>query len=123
MWGDPALAVEACERALRLSPVDPQTYYFQMLAANGYLVADQLERVVALCEASLKHNRYHLPTLRVLMTAQHELGRASEARDTFNTLLSLQPDLTVARFLGYGSASRLRQRGANALRALGLREH
>lgn len=123
MWGDAGESVRASQKAFDLSPLDPHIFYFQMLAANGHLVANQPQQVVALCRASLQHNRFHLPTLRVLTTALHELGDAAGARETFEVWMALQPGLTVARFLGYGSASPLRQRGAAALRALGLPEH
>jgi len=123
MWGNPEDAVRASDRAFQLSPIDPHIFYFQMLAANSYLIANRQQQVVDLCQASLRHNSYHLPTLRVLTTAQFELGDMEGARSTFSTWMALQPGLTVSQFLGYGSASRLRQRGATALRALGTPEH
>ena len=120
MWGAPSEAVAESERALNLSPLDPHQFYLQMLAANSYLVNDQLKQTILMCQNSLRTNRYHLSTLRTLMTAQYEIGDQLAAKNTLATLTTLQPDLTVSKFLAYGSTSKLRQRGAKAMADLGL---
>jgi class 3 adenylate cyclase/tetratricopeptide (TPR) repeat protein len=120
MWGASADAVTESERALNLSPLDPHQYYLQMLAANSYLADGRLDIAVSMCQKSLRSNRYHLSTLRALLTAQFELGDVAEARETLAILTKLQPDLTVSKFLTYGSSSPLRQRGAKAMSSLGL---
>jgi class 3 adenylate cyclase/tetratricopeptide (TPR) repeat protein len=120
MWGASADAVTESERALNLSPLDPHQYYLQMLAANSYLADGQLDIAVTMCQKSLRTNRYHLSTLRALLTAQFELGDIAAARETLAILTKLQPDLTVSKFLTYGSSSPLRQRGAKAMSSLGL---
>lgn len=122
MWGDPADAVRESERALELSPLDPQRFFIEMLVAHSYLMANDLVKTIDMCQQSLRRNRYYLATLRVLMTAQHELGQTEEARRTLDVLLALQPNLSVSQFLSYGSHSPLRIRGVRAMRALGLPE-
>ena len=122
MWGDANEAVADSEVAQKLSPLDPQRFYFEMLLANSYLKAGQLVECIAVCKSSFQKNRHHAPTLRALLTAQYERGQLREARLTLDNLLSLQPDLTVSRFLAYGKESPLRQRCAEALKALGLSE-
>lgn len=120
MWGDPADAVRESERALALSPLDPQRFFIEMLVAHSYLMANDLTKTIELCQRSLQRNRYYLATLRVLMTAQFESGQVEQARATLKQLLTLQPDLTVAKFLAYGSQSPIRQRAAMAMTGLGL---
>lgn len=120
MWGSSEDAVIESETALNLSPLDPQRFYLQMLAANSYFADGKLERTIQMCQISLRKNRYHAPTLRVLMTAQYELDLLDDAKKTFERVRTLQPGLTVSKFLAYGSTSLLRQRGAKALAALGL---
>ncbi|MBA4261749.1 MAG: hypothetical protein C0443_06950 [Comamonadaceae bacterium] len=120
MWGDPADAVRESEKALELSPLDPQRFFIEMLVAHSYFAGNQLDKAVALCNQSLKRNRYYLATLRVLMASLHELGRDEEARTVFQSLHQLQPDMTIARFLGYGSSCLARQRVASAMRAMGV---
>jgi tetratricopeptide (TPR) repeat protein len=122
MWGDPADAVRESERALELSPLDPQRFFIEMLVAHSYLMANDLQKAIDMCQHSLRRNRYYLATLRVLMTAQFELGNTEEARRTLDVLLALQPNLSVSRFLSYGSNSPLRIRAVHAMRSLGLAE-
>ncbi len=120
MWGTPEDSVTEAETALKLSPLDPQKYYFEMMLANSYLGVGELELTIATCTSSLQKNRYHLPTIRALMVAQYELGRIDAARETLDLIRTLQPRLTVAKHLAAGSQSYVRLRGAKAMEALGL---
>ncbi|AOW13050.1 hypothetical protein LPB072_09510 [Hydrogenophaga crassostreae] len=121
MWGRPHDSVTEAENALNLSPLDPQRYYFEMMLATSYLVVGEYEKTAKLCQSSLQKNRYHLPTIRTLVAAQYELGQVEDAQDTFQTLMRLQPSLTLAAYLETGGVSPTRQKVAHALSALGLR--
>jgi hypothetical protein len=58
-----------------------------------------------------------------LLTAQTELGRIDDAKETLDQLLAEVPELTLSSYLSMGSTdSPLRQRTAKALRELGLPE-
>ncbi len=120
LWGDPADAVRESERALELSPLDPQRFFIEMLVAHSYLHAHQLDKAIAMCQQSLRRNRYYLGSLRALITAQVESGDLDAAQDTCNVLLSLQPDLTITKFLQYGDQSELRRRATSALEQAGV---
>jgi tetratricopeptide (TPR) repeat protein len=120
MWGQPEESMVEAERALHLSPLDPQKYYFEMMLANSCLALGRLDESISLCQSSLQKNRYHVPTIRALVIAQYEKGQDQEARDSFALLLKLQPGLTLERYLAAGRDSPLRQRGAKILAALGL---
>ncbi|MDO9436571.1 adenylate/guanylate cyclase domain-containing protein [Hydrogenophaga sp.] len=120
MWGTPEDSIAEAENALHLSPLDPQKYYFEMMLANSYLAQGRLRQAIDMCQSSLKKNRYHLPTIRALLICQYEIGEQEAARKTFELMRTLQPDLTIARYLASGSQSAVRQRGAKAFAALGL---
>lgn len=120
MWGNTAEAVPEATKALELSPLDPQRYYFEMMLAASHLGAGQLQQAVALGESSLRQNRYHLPTIRTLMTAHYELDQVERARDLFALITQLQPALTLATYLQTGAVSPTRQRTARVLAALGM---
>lgn len=122
MWGDPADAVRETEMAMELSPLDPQRFFIELLLAHSYLMADQLQKAVEMCERSRRRNRCHLATLRILLTAQCELGNTAAAKQVLDELCARQPGLTVTKFLAYGSESRMRLRIASAMRSLGLSE-
>jgi class 3 adenylate cyclase/TolB-like protein len=120
MWGTPEESVTQAENALRLSPLDPQKYYFEMMLASCHLSTSDLGQAIHYSRSSLNKNRYHLPNLRILLTAQFESGQTSNARETFALLRSHQPDLTLSQYLSSGSLSPLRQRTARVLESLGL---
>jgi predicted Zn-dependent protease len=120
MWGKPGDSIREADNALALSPLDPQKYYFEMMLANCCLANGETKKAIDLCESSLKKNRYHLPTIRTLVIAQYESGVLGDARRTLGVLRSLQPNLTVSRYLASGSSSPLRIRGAEVFAALGL---
>jgi tetratricopeptide (TPR) repeat protein len=120
MWGTPEDSVSEAENALQLSPLDPQKYYFEMMLATSHAALGQWDQAIALCRTSLQKNRYHLPTIRCMLAAQFESGSLEEARKTFELMRSLQPDLTVSKYMASGAQSQLRQRVANTLSSLGL---
>jgi class 3 adenylate cyclase/TolB-like protein len=92
-------AVQCTEMGLRLSPLDPHRYYYDSLAASARLTAGQYENARALAERSLRANRSHTSTLRVLAVAQWQLGLRDDARATVRRLLQLEPELTIKRYL------------------------
>ncbi|MBT9552050.1 MAG: hypothetical protein IV088_14445 [Hydrogenophaga sp.] len=123
LWGRPADSLQAAQDALALSPLDPQRYYFEMMLANSHLAMGNYAAAIELCKSSLSKNRYHAPTVRVLVFSQYEAGLRDDARRTLELLCQLQPDLTVNRYLASGNQSQTRQHGARVLKALGLPEY
>ncbi|MDI1239415.1 MAG: adenylate/guanylate cyclase domain-containing protein [Polaromonas sp.] len=124
MWGAPSDAVSEVEYANALSPIDPLKYYFDMLSAAALLTVNDHGRAIQYARQSLKANRHHAPTMRVLLTAQVEASMLEDAKSTLAMLLAETPGMSVSSYLAIGSASSVtRQRCAVALRALGLTEH
>jgi hypothetical protein len=124
MWGAASDAVIEVEYANALSPIDPLKYYFDMLSAAALLTVNDHDRAIQYARQSLKANRHHAPTLRVLLTAQVEANMTEDARSTLTMLLAETPGMSVSSYLAIGSANSVtRQRCAVALRALGLTEN
>jgi class 3 adenylate cyclase/TolB-like protein len=117
-------AVACTQRALRLSPLDPQRYFYDSLAATAHLAAHRFERALQLAERSLNANRTHTSTLRAKAIAQQRLGRHDDARATMQELLKLEPSLTVERWRARSPAAghEVGREWADALRAAGLPE-
>lgn len=115
-------AAAAAEKALLLSPLDPMRYYYESLAAAGFLANQQYDRARELCLGSLSLNRSHTPTYRVLAIAQMLAGDGGAARETIQRMLAFEPHLTVGLYLerypgaGHVHASLY----ADALREAGL---
>lgn len=110
------------ERALHLAPLDPHRFFFLALAAGANLADEDYERAVVLAEASLRLNRTHTSTLRMLAAAYAGAGREEHAKKTVQELIRLQPDLTVSGWLRSSPSANYRvgQRVATALRSAGL---
>src|SRR5260370_7985905 len=93
------LAIEHTQRALKLSPLDPNHHYYDSLAATAALSAGRYKRAIELANRSLRANRTHGSTYRVLAISQWQLGLQNEARKTVSELLLLDPNLTVPKYL------------------------
>jgi adenylate cyclase len=97
--GEGDAAVDATRRALQLSPLDPQRYYFESLAATAELSAHQYANAERLARSSLTLNRMHLSTWRALAIALVSQGRVDEARLALRKVRELEPELTVEKYL------------------------
>lgn len=92
------LAIEHTQRALKLSPLDPNRHYYDSLAATAALSGGRYKRAIELANRSLRANRTHGSTYRVLAISQWQLGLHEEARKTVGELLLLEPSLSVTSY-------------------------
>jgi class 3 adenylate cyclase/TolB-like protein/Tfp pilus assembly protein PilF len=117
-------AMENTQRALKLTPLDPHRYFYDSLAATACVAGRQYERALELAQRSLRANRLHTSTLRVVVASQWHLGRVEEAQQTAKRLLQLQPDLTVGGWLQRSPAAPypIGKETAEALRGAGVPE-
>ena len=91
-------ATEATRRAKQLSPLDPQRYYFESLSATAALVARNFSVAERLARTSLRLNRMHSSTWRVLTIALVCQGKMDAASVALSELRRLEPDLTAASY-------------------------
>lgn len=122
--GDPGQALNDTGMARSLSPLDPWRYYFDSLSASAAFAAGDNELAVELGERSLRANCLHLSTLRVLAMAYAELGQHQRASECLQSVLSIDPALTVRTYLSRSPAAgrRMAEVCASALRKAGLPE-
>ena len=120
--GEGEAAVESADRALALSPLDPIRHYYDSLASSASLAACRLDRAIELADRSLRVNRNHVPTLRVLAIAQSESGQDDAARRTVLRVLELEPGLTLRGYLARAprGGEATRERYAQALGRAGV---
>jgi tetratricopeptide (TPR) repeat protein len=97
--GDGEAAVTATRRAIELSPLDPQRYYFESLGATAELSAQEYVNAEKLARSSLVLNRMHPSTWRALTIALVSQERIDEARGALGKLRELEPELTVAKYV------------------------
>jgi class 3 adenylate cyclase/TolB-like protein len=97
--GEGEAAVAATRRGMDLSPLDPQRYYFESLAATAELSARQYANAERLARSSLTLNRMHPSTWRSLTISLVCQDRMDEAREALIRLRELEPALTVSGYL------------------------
>jgi tetratricopeptide (TPR) repeat protein len=120
--GEGAEAVAASQQALALSPLDPQRYYFESLAATAATAAHDYAAAQRLAESSLRLNRMHSSTWRMLVVSLVQQNKLDSARLAMRQLRLLEPGLTAASYLarmpgGTGASCRM---WAAAMTAAGL---
>src|SRR5262249_15764166 len=122
-------AIQAAERALRLSPLDPRRSYYQCLAAAAYCAASDgsahsFGRAIELARRSLRVNRLRSSTLRSLTCSLVLSGRMDDARQMATELMKLEPKLTVSGYLSRHPAASFwtGKTWAEALRRAGVPE-
>jgi TolB-like protein len=120
--GDGAAALDLAQKAVRLSPLDPARHYYLNILAGAALTAQSYDRAIDAARESLRLNRGHVSTHRVLAIALSMTGRLEEARASVDEVLRIEPGLTVTAYVARspGERSGLAQTFGNALRAAGL---
>jgi tetratricopeptide (TPR) repeat protein len=94
----PERAVEAFERGMRLSPLDPLGYLFTAGLAAVHVMAGRYEEAIEWADRSLRELPRYESAIRNRLVACAHLGRIEEARDGLGRLLEITPGLTIARF-------------------------
>ncbi len=119
-----AEGVRDAEQALALAPLDPHRFFFLALAAGANLTAGDYSRTLELTKGSLRLNRTHASTLRMLVVAHQLSGDEEAAQNALKELTRMQPNLTIGAWLRSSPSApfEVGKRFAGALRAAGLPE-
>jgi len=97
--GDTEVAIRHLNHARRLSPRDSRGYaIFQALALAHYL-GGNLEMACDWANRAVQHNPNYLPGWVVLASSAASMGRDAEAKVAAQTLLKLDPQLSVSRLV------------------------
>jgi TolB-like protein len=97
--GDTEVAIRHLNHARRLSPRDSRGYaIFQTLALAHYL-GGNLEMACDWANRAVQHNPNYLPGWVVLASSAASMGRDAEAKVAAQTLLKLDPQLSVSRLV------------------------
>ena len=120
----PEAAIEAIERARRLSPFDPYTFHFVFVIAAAHLYARRFEQAIEWADRALHDQPRMVAAMRVKVAAHAHLGRLDAARAELNRLLAFDPKLTIAGFREYlhFAAPEVRELYVTGLRLAGLPE-
>jgi len=94
----PEPAVDALERAIRLSPLDPLGYLFAAGLAFAHAVAQRYEEAIEWADRSLQQQTRFVIPIRLRTALCAYLDRSEEAREWLDRLLELQPGLTITKY-------------------------
>jgi TolB-like protein/class 3 adenylate cyclase len=93
----PQPAIEALERAIQLSPLDPLGYFFSGGMALAHLALGHYQEAMEWADRLWREYPRYTPALRFKLVACAHLGRFEEARTGVEQLLEIEPKSTIAR--------------------------
>jgi len=94
----PEAAIEALERARRLSPFDPYSFFYASNIAAAHFTARRFEQAIEWADHALHGQPRMVPAIRVKVAANAHLGHLDEARAELSRVLAIDPKLTIAGF-------------------------
>jgi len=99
----PDLAIEAIERARRLSPLDPYTFFYAFTLAIAHFAARRFEQAAEWADRALHHQPRLASAMRLKVAALALLGDLDEARMELRRLLAIDPSVTIAGYRAYAA--------------------
>ena len=103
--GLPEEAIRSFERAIRVSPVDPELH--RSFAGIGYALIElgRFDEAIVAGKKAQRQNPIFSPALRCLASAFAHLGRDAEAREAAARLLEVDPAFTISAWIARGGQS------------------
>src|SRR6516162_8918284 len=95
---EPEAAIEAIERARRLSPFDRHAFGYAVNIAMAHLVARRFEQAIEWADRALHDQPRTVAGMRAKVVALAHLGQLDEARAALSRVLAIDPKLTIAGF-------------------------
>jgi TolB-like protein len=97
IWrGEPELAIEHVNHAIRLSPLDPTMFRMQNMLAMAHFVARRYDEASTWAQRALYEQPAYLAALPVAATSNAQAGRIDAARKVMVELRRLAPWLTIS---------------------------
>jgi adenylate cyclase len=120
----PEAAIEAFDRALRLSPFDPLGFHNAAGLAIAHLAARRFEEAIEWADRALHDQPRSIAAIRIKIVANAHLGHLDEARADLGRMLALYPGFTITewRKLWASFPSELAELYVAGLRLAGLPE-
>ena len=124
MRNEPEAAIEAIERARRLSPFDRHAFGYAVNIAVAHLVARRFEQAIEWADRALHDQPRTIVGMRAKVVALAHLGHLDEARAELSRALAIDPKLTIAGYRAYAHflAPELLELHVTGLRLAGLPE-
>src|SRR5467141_2384321 len=120
--GQPEEAIRSFERAMRMSPVDPQQ--FTVLTGMGFAFIElrRFDEAIVAGKKALRHNPCYPGPSRCLASAFAHLGRDAEAREAAARMLKIDPAFTISAWIARSQLSKNAKLMIEGFRKAGLTE-
>jgi TolB-like protein len=121
---EPEAAIEAIERARRLSPFDRHAFGYAVNIAVAHLVARRFEQAIEWADRALHDQPRTVVGMRAKVVALAHLGHLDKARAELSRVLAIDPKLTIAGFREFAhfAAPEVLELFVTGLRLAGLPE-
>jgi len=103
--GLPEEAVRSFERAIRLSPVDPQLHLAFLGMAAAYIELRRFDEAIVAAKRAQRQTPPYPLVYRCLASAFAHLGRDAEAREAAARVLETDPAFTISAWIARGGQS------------------
>ncbi len=122
--GQPELAIEEAERAIRLSPLETAMWVAHGQLATAYMQLGDYQKAALWANRAVEKHADNLPAHHVLAASLANLGKTDEARDCIDRLLRIDGEMTLSRLRKIFPVSRYRNLEGmlDGLRKAGLAE-
>jgi adenylate cyclase len=84
-------AIKYCERALRLSPLDPRAFIPANVMAAAYFLSGRYDEAVSWAAKALRQHRGYPPALQTIVASHAMAGRVDAAKEACALYLRLHP--------------------------------
>src|SRR5262249_45117012 len=120
----PEAAIEAVERARRLSPFDPYSFLYAVNIAVAHFAARRFEQAIEWADRALHDQPRMVSAIRFKVAALAHLGHLAAARAELSRVLAIDPKLTIAGYRAYARfmAPEVLELHVTGLRLAGLPE-
>jgi adenylate cyclase len=96
--GDYAEAVARAEKAVRLSPLGPDAFWFEHFLSQAYYLAGRCQEAAAWARMSDAHNSANTANHRCMVASLVAIGEVDEARRVADRMLQLVPEFRLSAF-------------------------
>jgi adenylate cyclase len=100
--GLPEEAVRSFERAIRMSPVDPQLHMALVGIGAAFIELRRFDEAIVVAKKALRQSPSYSGVYRDLASAFAHLGRDAEAREAAARVLEFDPTFTISAYIGRG---------------------
>ena len=120
--GQPEEAIRSFERAMRMSPVDPQLYSTFTGMGFAFIELRRFDEAIIAAKKALRHNPCYPGPYRCLASAFAHLGRDVEAGEAADHMLEIDPAFTISAWIARSQLSKTAKLMIEGFRKAGLTE-